>query len=137
MKHSKIDTSTMSELGGARARFAAVAARWALDANAAARLLGLGGDWTGRSLMEALVDLDARAETCMRLACDVDGLLWRLVPDASVVSWLRSAGVGYEDDLVTPLEAMSTGPAALRGLRRYLEELGSCTPPAVLAANDP
>jgi hypothetical protein len=123
MKHSNFTLVDAVELGGARSNFATVAARWALDAASAARLLGLGGDWSGRSLIEVIRNLDCGAETRMRLTCDVDRLLWRLVPDDAVADWLRTPGVGYEDDLLTPLQALSTGASALRLLRRYLEEL--------------
>ena len=118
-----MDGCTTSDLGGARARFACVAARWALDGRSAAELLGLSGDWTGRALMEVVGELGPDGEARMRLACDVDALLWRLVPDGEVAGWLRSCGVGYEDELVTPLEALSTGAPALRALRRHLEGL--------------
>jgi len=118
-----MDGFAMDDLGGARARFACVAARWALDARAAAGLLGLSGDWSGRSLMEVVGGVGPDAEARMRLACDVDALLWRLVPDAEVADWLRSTGVGYEDENVTPLHALSSGAPALRALRRHLEEI--------------
>jgi hypothetical protein len=119
----------MEELGGARARFATVVAKWRLDANATAALVGLDGDWTGALLMEIVGAVNASGEACMRLACEVDALLYKLVPAAEVAGWLRTPAVGYEDDLVTPLKALSTGPGELRALRRYLERLPS--PPSV------
>lgn len=118
-----MEVSGMLELGAVRARFATVAARWALDAPTAARLLGLEGEWSGRLLLELLVRLDVRGETSMRLVCEVDRLLDRLVEPEHVVGWLRTPGVGYEDELLTPLEAMSSGPSAIRGLRSFLQNL--------------
>jgi hypothetical protein len=85
-------------------------------------------------LIEVVGRLDARSEARMRLACEVDDLLWRLVPDDLIPEWLRTPGVGYADELVTPIAELSTGPAALRALRRYLE--GMPAGPRTTIAND-
>jgi hypothetical protein len=83
--------------------------------------------------MEVVCTLDARSEARMRLACQVDDLLWRLLPDDRISEWLRTPGVGYADKLVTPLAELSTCPAALRALRRYLEDMPPADPRTTIA----
>lgn len=109
-------------------RFMVVGARWCLDSMQVAGLLGLS---TSLDVMFDEADIvwavrrEGRdAERRMRLLVDVDGLLCRLVPNCrDIAAWLRTASVGYIDELATPLEAMTSGAAAIRTLRDYLAEL--------------
>lgn len=109
-------------------RFMVVGARWCLDSVQVAALLGVAPTldvmFDEGDLVWAVRRGGADAERRMRLLVDVDGLLWRLVPDSrDVAAWLRSSSVGYADETVTPLVAMASGAAAIRALRDYLDEL--------------
>lgn len=109
-------------------RFMVLGARWCLDGVQVASLLGVA---TTLDVIFDEVDVawsvmrsGRDAERRMRLLIDVDGKLCRLVPDSrDIASWLRTPSVGYIDELATPLEAMSSGAAAIRALRDYLDDL--------------
>ena len=120
--------SSKDEIAAMVDRFMVLGARWCLDGVQVASLLGVA------PTLDVLFDeVDvawvvmrggAFAEQRMRLLIDVDGKLCRLVPDSrDIASWLRAPSVGYIDELATPLEAMSSGAAAIRALRDYLDEL--------------
>ena len=118
------------EMAALADRFMVLGARWCLDSVQVASLLGeaptLDVMFDEVDVAWAVMRGGVSVEQRMRLLIDVDGKLCRLVPDSrDIGSWLRTPSVGYIDDLVTPLEAMSSGAAAIRALRDYLDGLGS------------
>jgi hypothetical protein len=109
-------------------RFMVLGARWGLDSVQVAALLGVSADievmFDEGDLVWVLRRGGCDAERRMRLLVDVDGMLVRLVPNSrDIAVWLRSPVVGYIDEMVTPLAAMSSGAAAIRALRDYLAEM--------------
>ncbi|MDE1918562.1 MAG: hypothetical protein KGJ57_21180 [Sphingomonadales bacterium] len=111
-------------------RFMVLGARWCLSADQIRDLLAIDAMPVflhEEDLSERLRTAGDDAERRMRLLVDVDRLLVRLVPDIRAIpAWLRSCGVGFASERVTPLEALSSGPGAIRALRNHLEQL----PPA-------
>ena len=109
-------------------RFMVLGARWCLDNVQVASLLGVdvGLDvmFDEGDLVWALQHGGKDAERRMRLLADVDSKLCRLVSDSrDIASWLRTPCVGYTDETVTPLDALSSSAAAVRALRDYLDDM--------------
>lgn len=109
-------------------RFMVVGARWCLNSVQVALLLGVPANldvmFDEGDIIWAVRRGGIDAERRMRLLVDVDAMLIRLVPDSrDIASWLRSPSVGYADETVTPLVAMSSGAPAIRALRDYLQQL--------------
>lgn len=109
-------------------RFMALGAHWCLDNVQVTALLGIDAEldvfFDEADLLWAIARSGCDAERRMRLLVEVDGLLVRLVPDPrAVAGWLRSPSVGYENELVTPMVALSSGAPAIRALRNLLEQM--------------
>ncbi len=103
------------ELAAVHRRFEAMAGRWMVTQEEAAALLGQ-ADWRDAGLT-------SDAETRMRLLLDVDGLLDLILGEGVLADWVRTPNVAFVGQL-TPLEAMSKGAHATRGMRNVLEDIG-------------
>lgn len=45
------------------------------------------------------------------------------MPETAIAEWLRTPSVGYDDERVPPLVALSSGAGAILALRDYLRDL--------------
>lgn len=100
-------------------RFAGLARRLDLTSGEMTALTGL------PEIPDSRMVLNKDAETRIRLLCDLEFALGRVLPDDGLSSWLRRTAFGQ-----SPLQFLATGPESMRAMlcaARSLAEPGGST----------